>query len=91
MAYNVYFACDKCDNEGMAWCNHSVSFDLAQKRLEQTIQAGFMPYAMLYRDDKGQVDREWSRFQREWLRPAIVSKKFGEVWHKGLPEGEEDA
>lgn len=56
------------------------TFDRAQKRLEQTIQAGFMPYAMLYRDSGGRVDREWSRFQREWLRPAIVSKKFGEVW-----------
>ncbi|HIT08728.1 MAG TPA: hypothetical protein IAB55_06550 [Candidatus Merdivicinus faecavium] len=67
------------------------TFDKAQKRLEQTIQAGFMPYAMLYRDEKGQVDREWAKFQREWLRPAIVSKKFGEVWHKCLPEGEEEA
>ena len=58
------------------------TFDKAQARLEQTINAGFMPYAMLYRDEKGQIDRDWARFQREWLRPAIVSKKFGEVWHK---------
>lgn len=58
------------------------TFDKAQSRLEQTIMAGFMPYAMLYRDQSGQVDREWAKFQREWLRPAIVSKKFGEVWHK---------
>lgn len=58
------------------------TFDRAQKRLEQTIQAGFMPYAMLYRDSGGRVDSEWSRFQREWLRPAIVAKKFGEVWHR---------
>ena len=66
------------------------TFDKAQKRLEQTIQAGFMPYAMLYRDESGQVDKEWAKFQREWLRPAIVSKKFGEVWHKCPPEGEEE-
>lgn len=58
------------------------TFDKAQSRLEQTIHAGFMPYAMLYRDERGKVDRDWARFQREWLRPAIVSKKFGEVWHK---------
>lgn len=58
------------------------TFDKAQSRLEQTIRAGFMPYAMLYRDERGKVDRDWARFQREWLRPAIVSKKFGEVWHK---------
>lgn len=25
MAYNVYFACDKCGNEGTAWCNFSVA------------------------------------------------------------------
>lgn len=57
------------------------TFEKAQKRLEQTIQAGFMPYAMLYRDETGAVDKEWAKFQREWLRPAIVSHKFGEVWN----------
>ena len=31
MAYNVYFACDKCGNEGMAWCNHSVSLSICIK------------------------------------------------------------
>lgn len=66
------------------------TFDKAQARLEQTIKAGFMPYAMLYRDKSGQVDREWARFQREWLRPAIVAKQFGDVWRKCPPEGEED-
>lgn len=65
------------------------TFDKAQARLEQTIEAGFMPYAMLYRDEKGQVDREWAKLQREWLRPAIVSKKFGDMWRKRPPEGEE--
>lgn len=63
------------------------TFDKAQARLEQTIKAGFMPYAMLYRDEHGKVDREWAKFQREWLRPAIVSTKFSEVWHQ---KGEED-
>lgn len=58
------------------------TFDAAEKRMKQTIKAGFMPYAMLYRDEKGNVNREWRRFQREWLRPAIVSHKFGEVWNK---------
>lgn len=56
------------------------TFEKANIRLNQTIKAGFMPYAMLYRDEKGKVDREWAKFQREWLRPAIVSTKFGEVW-----------
>ncbi len=56
------------------------TLEKANTRLNQTIKAGFMPYAMLYRDEKGKVDREWAKFQREWLRPAIVSTKFGEVW-----------
>lgn len=59
------------------------TFDKAQTRLEQTIKAGFMPYAMLYRDESGQVDKDWAKFQREWVRLHIVSKKFGEVWKKG--------
>lgn len=67
------------------------TFDQAQKRLEQTIRAGFMPYAMLYRDEHGKVDREWAKFQREWLRPAIVSTKFAEVWHqKGEADNERE-
>lgn len=56
------------------------TFDRAERRMEQTIRAGFMPYAMLYRDANGQVDKEWAKFQREWLRPALVSHKFGDVW-----------
>lgn len=55
------------------------TFDKAEKRLNDTIKAGFMPYAMLYRDDNGNVNETWSRFQREWLRPAIVSTKMSKV------------
>lgn len=53
-------------------------FDEAEKRLKQTIRAGFVPYAMLYRDEAGETDQEWRRFQREWCRPMIVGKKFDE-------------
>lgn len=52
------------------------TFEKAEKRLIDTIKAGFMPNAMLYRDETGQVDRDWARFQREWLRPAIVNTKM---------------
>lgn len=55
------------------------TFEKAEKRLTDTIRAGFMPYAMLYRDKDGQVDKEWKKFQREWLRPAIVNAKAKEV------------
>lgn len=26
MAYNVYFACDVCGNEGLSWVNHMVAY-----------------------------------------------------------------
>ena len=54
------------------------TFVKATKRLEQTMDAGFVPYAMLYRDEKGDMDREWRQFQREWCNPIIAGLKFGE-------------
>lgn len=56
------------------------TFEKAEKRLVDTIKAGFMPYAMLYRDESGNTSTDWRKFQREWLRPAIVGKKCTEVW-----------
>jgi hypothetical protein len=55
------------------------TFEKAEKRLVDTIKAGFMPYAMLYMDKSGVVDETWSGFQREWLRPRIVAKKMSEI------------
>ena len=55
---------------------HGDSFEKAERRLTETIQAGFMPYAMLYRGEDGARDKEWMKFQREWLRPAIVAAKM---------------
>lgn len=56
------------------------TFEKAEKRLIDTIKAGFMPYAMLYRDKNGNVDEEWRKFQREWCRPIIVATKVKEIW-----------
>mgnify|MGYP005797821453 FL=1 len=52
------------------------TFSKAEKRLEETIKAGFVPYGMLYRDSNGVVDSQWKRFQREWARPAIIFSKI---------------
>ena len=52
------------------------TFEEAEKRLTQTVKAGFMPYAMLYRDKDGKVNEVWRRFQREWCRPAIAATKM---------------
>lgn len=55
------------------------TFDKAEKRLRDTIMAGFFPYAMLYRDKAGERDEKWAKFQREWLRPAIVGTKVKQI------------
>jgi len=49
------------------------TIDKAEIRLNQTIDAGFMPQAMLYNrlDDKN-----WRRFQREWANRWIVATKI---------------
>lgn len=48
------------------------TFDKAEARLKQTIEAGFMPMAMLYRDQTGEVDPRWQTFQRKWANKYIV-------------------
>jgi hypothetical protein len=53
------------------------TFEAAEKRLRQTWAAGFLPYAMLYRNAAGAVDGEWKRFQRGWVRPEIVVRQLG--------------
>jgi hypothetical protein len=55
------------------------TFDKAEKRLLETIEAGFMPYAMLYRDEQGKTNEVWRRFQREWCRPQIVATKLAVI------------
>lgn len=49
------------------------SFEKAQERMKQTWRAGFLPFAMLYRDFDGKTDKSWKGFQREWANPIIVS------------------
>lgn len=58
------------------------SFEDAEKRLTQAMQAGFVPYAMLFRDEEGQTNADWRRFQREWCRPIITGQKFNEYWER---------
>ena len=52
------------------------TMEAAEKRLRDTWNAGFVPFAMLYRDEKGIVNREWGKFQRMWLRRNIVTTKL---------------
>ncbi len=55
------------------------SFTQAETRLIQTIRAGFMPYAMLFRDSDGATEPEWRKFQRTWVRPQYVGAKMRQI------------
>jgi hypothetical protein len=54
------------------------TFEKAEKRLTQTLDAGFIPFAMLYKDEQGNENKEWRKFSRNWVRPILVYMR-----HKG--------
>jgi len=55
------------------------TFEAAEKRLRDVWAAGFVPYAMLYRDASGATDKQWREFQTEWLLPQLVIRKLRET------------
>lgn len=52
------------------------TMEKAEKRLYDCLEAGFVPMAMLYIDESGYFRKEWKKFQREWVRPAIIKAKL---------------
>jgi hypothetical protein len=58
------------------------TFDGAVKRLEECLRFGFIPMAMLYRDNTGARSIEWARFQTAWARPAIIWSKYRKYYEK---------
>jgi len=53
------------------------TFDLAERRLNALVSAGFTPFAMLWKPDHPSQEKhrpgpEWRAFQRRWARPAII-------------------
>lgn len=52
----------------------------AESRLMETLDAGFIPHAMLYQDGKRNPRRDWQRLQREWARPAIIMSRLKETF-----------
>jgi hypothetical protein len=50
----------------------SDTMDLAEIRLRRVLEMGFMPFAMLWRDEQGNRDSKWARFQKSWTRPAAI-------------------
>lgn len=49
------------------------TLERANARMIEAMEAGFVPMAMAYRDERGEKSREWARFQRTWARPAIIA------------------
>ncbi|GHV89876.1 hypothetical protein AGMMS50268_03790 [Spirochaetia bacterium] len=58
------------------------TFEKAETRLFDCVKAGFMPMAMLYRNQSGERDSNWIRFTWPWARPATVRAKCKEagIW-----------
>ena len=56
------------------------TLEKAEIRLNETLKAGFLPMAMLYRNDSGYKDVTWGKFQMEWARPAIMYQKYKEAF-----------
>lgn len=44
----------------------------AETRLRRAWSAGFIPFAMLWRDHDGRRDPAWMKFARTWCRPASI-------------------
>ncbi len=67
------------------------TMEAAERRLTDTWRAGFLPYAMLYRDNTGNTDGAWRKFQTAWLRPVsiVVQMKAAGIKLAGV-DGEGD-
>ena len=55
------------------------TFEAAEKRLTDTIKAGFMPMAMLYRNQTGKNPKDWKRFQEAWANANTVGAKMKQI------------
>ena len=61
------------------------TLEAAEHRLYECMEAGFLPMAMLYRDEKGDRDTVWKKFAWRWSRPAIFSKTYKHIEEAFLP------
>jgi hypothetical protein len=56
------------------------TFEKAEKRLQDMVAIGFTPHAMLWQPETPAAEKwrpapEWKRFQRQWVRPALIHHK----------------
>lgn len=50
------------------------TMEAADKRLRTAYENGFLPMAMLFRNERGETTYEWRRFQKSWARPASINR-----------------
>lgn len=55
------------------------TFEKAEKRLYETIDAGFFPMSMLFRDHRGDRTKKWVSFNRQWANHYHVGIKIREL------------
>ena len=48
------------------------TFEAAEKRLQQVLDLGMTPFAMLYRNESGNRNPEWISFQAQWANPTKI-------------------
>jgi hypothetical protein len=52
------------------------TFAAAEKRMRETIEAGFFPYAMLWHNADGKMPTAWRKFQSLWVPQQRVSTQM---------------
>lgn len=60
------------------------TIEKAEERLMTALRLGYCPYAMFYRDPEGKQNKtkEWTQFQRLWVRPPIINTTRKKLFHE---------
>jgi len=56
--------------------------DKALKRMLAVWKLGFLPFAMLYMNKKGEQDPKWKKFARTWSRPAATKEEIKRLFFR---------
>ena len=55
------------------------TIEAADKRCVDAVNLGFMPLAMLYKNEAGEQDKSWRKFQRTWANNFITGRKMKDM------------
>lgn len=60
------------------------TFEKATARLLSCMDAGFIPFAMLYKNEKGEEDTRWNDFKKDWVFPAHTVRYWAKARGKAF-------